>query len=597
MLLVKKGDYLSISIPFEDRARFKKVVLGAEWDAGSRSWVVPATIATFRNLRRYNPDAMDPLKMSPGVREWYNKLLPIATRLNCLQKGTGKEVEFPEEFKFAVPPFKHQKDAMAFCLNIPKAALWLDMGLGKTYTSINIARYRHMYNNVNRVLIVAPRSLLHQWQEELKKYVIEDNEIVILEGTPQKKNKCIAGLAGITKLLFVIVTYESLLGLKTKLLQEHMDMFILDEATKIKNPKAVRSQATVEMCKNIRYGVELTGLPYLNNPADLFSQFLALDYTVYGKSLWDFGSYFIDYAKMPFGRMMIGLKHVDELKRRAYFIAFSRRKEDCLDLPPKAYTERFLPMYDTQKVWYDKISKETMDIVSKDPEMKELGSLNNVLVQLEKLQQVTAGFVLTEDHDVIWFDSPKYAEACDIIKESSEQFIIWCRHVEAIKHMQLALDNRKIESVVFNRDTTLHTRIQEKKRFKEGKLRVLICQISSESKGLDLTSKTGSVNAIYLENSFSLDDRFQSESRQHRIGMKGIATYVDLILEDTIDEYVLTILKDKLKISEYIAKHGVSILLGKGGSIMTRRSRSKKKVPVPVEEPKYDLKGLEGFDE
>ena len=201
----------------------------------------------------------------------------------------------------------------------------------------------------------------------------------------------------------------------------------------------------------------------------------------------------------------------------------------------------------------------------------------------------------------IWFDSPKYAEACDIVQESTESFIIWARHTEALKRMGQALLQRNITSEELSRHTSQHKRNMAIKNFKEGKLRVLICQLDSESRGLDLTCKTNSVNSIYLENSFSIDVRWQSESRQHRIGMKGTATYIDLVLEDTVDEHCLEILIGKYKISEYIAKMGLEIVLGKGGSIVTRKSRSKKKMPEPEdfeEEVKWeDLEGLDGFED
>ena len=83
--------------------------------------------------------------------------------------------------------------------------------------------------------------------------------------------------------------------------------------------------------------------------------------------------------------------------------------------------------------------------------------------------------------------------------------------------------------------------------------------------------------------------------------MKGTATYTDLLLEDTIDEHVLNILRDKLKISEYIAKHGLTMVMGKGGSVTTRRSKSKKVMPTPEDpkfnEPDVDVSGCEGFED
>jgi hypothetical protein len=82
--------------------------------------------------------------------------------------------------------------------------------------------------------------------------------------------------------------------------------------------------------------------------------------------------------------------------------------------------------------------------------------------------------------------------------------------------------------------------------------------------------------------------------------MQGTATYIDLVLEDTVDEHILEILKGKFRISEYIAKMGLDIVLGKGGSVVTRKSRSKKQLPTPEDHVEFDdesMDGIEGFED
>ena len=614
LVIAKKDDTILAKVDYEQREKFKKVVKGAVWDAGIRAWSIPASISTYRNLKQYSPETMAPTRLAPAMRSWYNDLLAKAERLDQLQKGIPDEqvdgspapVAFPPEFTFKVPPFKHQREAIAFCVNLKKAALWLDLGLGKTFTSINVARYRNQYNGVNKVLVVAPRSLLYQWRGEVQKYAGAPTFIV--EGTPTKKRRVLSEADAYEGLAFTAVTYESLGSLQHDINNVCFDMFILDESTKIKNPKAVRTKATVSVCKQIEYGLELTGLAYLNNPVDLYSQFLALDETVYGTDQWSFSEHYIDYIKAPFGKMMRGLRHVDELKRRAYFIAFSRSKSDCLDLPEKTYLTRTLPMYDTQMSWYDKLTAEVLEDAEDIARRVAAGevvedsevNVSNVLTKMEKLQQVNAGFVINNDGDTIWFDSPKYAEICDIVQESTDSFIIWARHKEAITRIVDALKMRNIIACELSRYVSTHKRNMTIKQFKEGKIRVAVCQLDSECRGVDLTCQTNAVTAVYLENTFSVDVRWQSEARQHRIGMTGTATYIDLIIEDTVDEHILEILKNKFHVSEYIAKMGLEIILGKGGSITTRKTKSKKPLPTPDDIAEFDndtLEGLDGFED
>ena len=587
MVVYKRGDKVYISTTFEEKDKLKRTIRGAQWDSSSKLWVAPATISTFRNLREFDPAAMKPEKLSPEIREWYTTLLKRATRLDELQKGAGERPTFPENF-FLYPPYKHQEDGIAFCLNLPKSALWLDLGLGKTFTSIHVTKYRAIYNNAKKTVIVLPVSLMDQWAGEIERF-FPGNYISFIDGTPERKRKRLNAIPD-DKISFSLVSYESVGGLLPDLQAIGFDNFILDEATKIKNPKAKRTKSILSLCNSIQYGIELTGLPYLNNPTDLFSQFQALDTTVYGHDQWGFEEHYIDWMKMPFGRVIRGFKKMDDLKRRAYFIAFSRTKKDCVDLPEKVYSVRKLPMYDSQLEWYNKV---------KENSIKETNTALAVK-QLEKLTQVTSGFLQMDDGQIVWFDSPKYSEICDIIQDSDEHYIIWAKHREAIKRMLTALRSRNIPCGELSRHVTQAEKNSYIKGFTvTGTVKALVCQLASESQGHNLTSKVKSVNGIYLENSFSVDQRWQSESRNHRIGMNGTASYIDVVVNDTIDEATLDVLSSKLEISEYIAQYGVNSLLGGCNYVVPRSTKSKKGAPQPEdfeEEDFSDLK-IEGMEE
>lgn len=587
MVVYKRGNLVYIKTEYEMKDKLKKAMRGAQWDAASRLWVAPATISTFRNLREFAPDAMKPEKLSPEIREWYEMLLKRATRLDELQKGIGEGPTFPENF-FLFPPYKHQKEGIAYCLNLPKTALWLDLGLGKTFTSIHVVKFRVLNNGVNRIVVVLPVSLMEQWAGEIERF-FPGNHIAFIDGTPDRKRKRLAALP-VDKPSFSLISYESVGSLLPELQEACFDHFILDEATKIKNPKAKRTKSILTLCKDIQYGIELTGLPYLNNPTDLFSQFQALDTTVYGHDQWLFEDRYIDWMKMPFGRVIRGFKHMDDLKRRAYFIAFSRTKKDCVDLPEKVYSVRKLPMYDSQLEWYNKVKENAIKEVNTGLAVK----------QLEKLTQVTSGFLQLDDGQTVWFDSPKYAEICDIIQDSDEHYIIWAKHREAMKRMLAALRQRNIPCGELSRHVTQAEKNSYIKGFTQtGTVKALVCQLTSESKGHNLTSKVKSVNAIYLESNLSVDDRWQSESRNHRIGMNGTASYIDVVINDTFDEAILDVLKSKLEISEYIAQHGMASLLGGCHYVVPRKTKSKKEAPQPgdFEDPELEGLEIEGLEE
>jgi SNF2 family DNA or RNA helicase len=67
--------------------------------------------------------------------------------------------------------------------------------------------------------------------------------------------------------------------------------------------------------------------------------------------------------------------------------------------------------------------------------------------------------------------------------------------------------------------------------------------------GITLTAAN---TVIYYSNGYDLEKRLQSEDRAHRIGQKKAVTYVDIIAEDTVDEKIVTALRDKINIASQV---------------------------------------------
>lgn len=599
MKIIKRGEHILIQSP-PDEASLRKELRHLKWDAAKRLWSTEATCSSFidiwTKLRTF-------LVISdPETEAWVNKCKQVVLRLSQLQKGTKsdavRDVDLPDIIDYVWPPFRHQKEAIAFALNLPKCALWLDMGLGKTYTSITIAKLRHAsakLGAISKVLIISPRSLMYQWDQEIKT-LAPDAVSIIVKGDHEKKERLINSLPD-DKLSFLIVTYEGLFNLMDELSSVGFDMFILDEATKMKNPKARRTLATAELCESIPYGVSLTGMSYVNNPLDLFSQFLAIDKTVYGENQWVFSNRYIDYGVAGFGRFIRGYKNMDELKKRAYFSAFSRTKSACIDLPERVYQTRKLPLYEAQYEWYDnllgQVSKNGSELKSGSlrgmsesdttPSDTNPVTITQVVTMLEKFQQITSGFITTDLGENIWLDSPKYDELITILRDSTDKFIVWARHQFVIQKLQEILTTKGFNPVVLNRASSDDYRKLIKMKFKRGDIKVLILQIQSECRGNDFTCDCSPVSSVFFENTPSIEERAQAEDRHHRIGMVGTAVYIDLVCEDTYDEGIQMLLKSKRRLSEYIREQSLDILLGKGGSVGLVKTKSKKKPKSPKE--------------
>ena len=585
---------------FEEKDRVKSKLKGCKFSKELRAWGAPATISTYRNIYKLDKKLLDEKTLSPEIRRWVARTKLIAARLRELQESKGTVPELPEGFKVPVTLYRHQLDSVAFAINLPKSALWLDLGLGKTCTAITLARLRMFRGEVAKVLVVAPLSLLSQWEAEIHKFSIpKEIHVEIADSTPTKRLLAYNSVADSTKpLAFLLTTYESVSQFND--VAHTFDMFILDEATKIKNPSAKRTKDTLEICKKIPYGVELTGLPYLNNPSDLFPQMLALDPTVYGESSWDFNSQYIQYRQMPFGKMMVGYKNIEDLKNRAYYVAISKKKEDCLDLPAKLYLPDVkVPMYKEQRELYDKVLNEKLAFsLSTTDGFVEISDA--VIAKMEKLQQILSGFLYT-DTGVTFIDSPKYEALVDLVSTSKDSFIVWVRHSFVMSKIGEVLKAAGISYGYLNNKLSLPEKDNMKAGFINIDYKVIICQLQSESQGHNLTAKN-STTTVYFENTFSVDQRWQSESRAHRIGMGGTASFVDLIIPGSIDEGIKEVLGSNLSVAEYISKYGTTSVFegtSKNGLVVKKKVKMSKR---EEDEAKYEvdfneLKGIEGFDD
>jgi SNF2 family DNA or RNA helicase len=325
-------------------------------------------------------------------------------------------------------------------------------------------------------------------------------------------------------------------------------LIAIDESTTIKNPKAKRTKALLKIAHQFKYRRLLTGSPVTRSPMDLYSQCEFL-----GPRTLGFDSYYAyqgRYAiinRKTMGahsfQQIVGFRHLEELTEKVDEFSFRVLKKDCLDLPEKSYTVRYVSMTDEQLKMYNEIRHEALTLL----DTGELVTVHNVITQMLRLQQVLSGHLKTDDGEMVTFSSNRMDTVMDILAETTGKVILWSRFRHDIQTMQAKIADVYGPASVcaYYGDTPDADRQEMVTKFQEpdSSLRFFIGNPSTAGYGLTLTEAT---TVIYYANDFNLETRIQSEDRCHRIGQKNPVTYIDLITENTIDERIVQALRNKI---------------------------------------------------
>tara|TARA_R100000329_G_scaffold108223_1_gene88901 strand:- start:504 stop:1637 length:1134 start_codon:yes stop_codon:yes gene_type:complete len=338
------------------------------------------------------------------------------------------------------------------------------------------------------------------------------------------------------------------------LVQNPNNIVIIDESTTIKNRKAARTKNLQVLHKYAKYRRILTGSPITKSPMDLFSQcsFLAEKALGYN-SYFAFQNRYAIVRQQKMGQRsfqeIVGYRRLDELNEK--LTQFSKRvlKSECLDLPDKLYTKRYVPLTDEQKRLYDQMKDMALAML----ENGELATTTSVLTQIMRLQQISCGHFTPDVGETRSLENNRIEELLNITEELQGKCIIWASYTHDIQRIYSALrDCFGPEAVaLYFGDTAQDMRQDTVDRFQDPKdpLRFFVGQPRTGGFGITLTAAT---TVIYFSNSYDLEIRLQSEDRAHRIGQNNPVTYIDLVSPDTLDEKILTALKSKVNLAETV---------------------------------------------
>ena len=420
-------------------------------------------------------------------------------------------------------------------------------------------------------------------------------------------------------------SHDTYLGEFRLFLKENEVFLAIDEASKIKNLDASRTgniiQGLAELtrlgkrvvaCKPLsKYRAVMTGTPVTNNPFDLYAIFEFLKPGYFGmtfsafksryglqkmdhvpgsgkqfqrklslkelKGIRDTASKGVDRPRIAqfFGvsvtdvdyivdnpGVTVPFKNLGELKAVIAPYSFVKKKVDCLDLPEKVFEKVYVEMGADQKRLYRELCADMMAKFGGT----EL-TVANSLTLLVRLSQVTSGLFPEAEGEgtALIGTNPKIEAMLDKMEDSGEvPAIVLGRFVHEVKHAADMIRKRFPDYNV--RLVIGEVGMDERKEiiddFKAGNVDVLVA--TQRTIGMGFNLQKASV-CYFLSNTYSMDDRAQTEDRIHRPGQTAEkCTYIDFLAKGTLDERVYTVLQEKKDLLEYMRGKRVDEFLGGG---------------------------------
>ena len=419
--------------------------------------------------------------------------------------------EWPGMYK----PMRHQKVMAEFLTMHKRCYNFSDMGVGKTAASIWASHFLLLNKKINRVLILCPLSVVKDaWLNDLSRLLMGVHVEAAL-GTKDKKLKAINSAAK-----YVILNYDSVVGLKKDLQKGGFDLIICDEATYLKNDSAYRTKAVRLLVQPNTWVWMITGTPIAQSPMDAYGMAKICRPETVPKALTQFKSEIMNKVSAlrwePKPEAVTVVKNI--LQPAVRF-----RKEDCLDLPEKTYTFMEVEMTKEQNHYYEKMRKEQyLNLASGEVTAVNAGVL------LTKLLQISSGAVYNTDGEFIEFDSKSRLDTMvEVIRGSSHKTLVFAAFKHSVPVISKRLDEEHITYKTIGGSTPGGKRAEIIQEFQNSKYpEVLVIQPRAASHGITLHAAN---TVIWYSPCLSAETYLQANDRVHRKGQKNPCTIVHII--------------------------------------------------------------------
>ncbi|HGF1449008.1 TPA: SNF2-related protein [Streptococcus suis] len=431
----------------------------------------------------------------------------------------------------------YQVVAKDFIIGHPNAAVILDMGMGKTATTLSAVNELIFDRfEVTKVLVIAPLRVANTvWSDEIEQWAelrhLRYSKIV---GTPKQRKVALQKDADI-----YIVNRENLPWLVEQCSPYFKwDMVVIDELSSFKSWQSKRFKAFMAMRPYMKRIVGLTGTPSSNGLMDLFAEFKVIDGGErLGRFIGEFRSRYFEEGRRN-GNIVYEYIPMDyaecQIQDKISDITISMKALDYLDMPDLISTKKLVRMSEKEKEKYSQFKKEYV--------MSELDGLEvtaaNAASLTNKLVQLSNGAVYSDDHTVVPLHEQKLDALEDILESANGEPVLvayWFKH--DLARIMGRLEKHKVKSRVLKTEEDI-------REWNKGNVPVGLLHPASAGHGLNL--QKGGHNLVWFGLTWSLELYQQTNARLWRQGQEAETVVIQhIVTEGTIDEEILRALENK----------------------------------------------------
>jgi SNF2 family DNA or RNA helicase len=423
----------------------------------------------------------------------------------------------------------YQNTAVNHIINNTHCALFLEMGLGKTVSTLTAIK-RLMLDELDIVnaLVIAPKRVAESvWSAECEKWEhLNGFKISKITGTESERRQALTRKADIYIIGRDNVSW--LCGIYGGSMLP-FDMLVIDELSSFKNPQSVRFKALRAVQPSFKRVVGLTGTPAPNGLIDLWSQLYLLDR---GERLGKFiGNYRDNYFKPDKrnGAIVYKYKVSEENEKRIHDrisdICMSMKAEDYLQLPGRIDNIISIKFPKKLQQQYDEFEREQVLELFAGGEITvaNAAALNNKLLQFANGAVYDGASNYHVVHDL------KIEAMQELVENANGKpvLIAWTYRSD-MERLKIALKAYNPKELKTDQDIT---------DWNQGKIQVLMMHPASGGHGLNLQAG-GSIIAWY-GNTWSLELLQQLNARLDRQGKKEVTIIHKLVALNTMDEEVI----------------------------------------------------------